>query len=147
MDDVPAIPHDPDNWESRIGPLPPIARAQGVVYAGSHDGAPRIAMPPAEFLQGRPELLHGGAIGSLLEIAAVMTLRAYLRDGDHHMRLKPVNITIDYLRGGNMVMTYGAARITRIGRTLANVEARIWQADADKPIALAHLHYLVRPPK
>ena len=46
------------------------------------DGAPVIAMPFADKVQGRPGFLHGGAISGLLEMAAVAAIhRALQRQG------------------------------------------------------------------
>jgi acyl-coenzyme A thioesterase PaaI-like protein len=41
-------------------------------------------------------------------------------------------------------MTFAVGEVTRLGRTMANVEARAWQEDQDKPIAMGYMHYLIR---
>jgi acyl-coenzyme A thioesterase PaaI-like protein len=86
--------------------------------------------------------LHGGAIGAFLEFTAVIQL---LFD-DECVRLpKTVDISIDYLRSGRPVTTYGRAFITKHGRRVANVRAEAWQEEHDRPIAIAHGHFLLDP--
>jgi acyl-coenzyme A thioesterase PaaI-like protein len=55
--------------------LPPYARALDMTVVDDIDGAPVIAMPFADRVQGRPGFLHGGAISGLLEIAALPVSR------------------------------------------------------------------------
>lgn len=124
--------------------LPPYAGALNMTIDGLHDGAPRIAMPFDNRVQGRPGFLHGGAISGLLEMAAVAALSHALRETGDTARFKQVNVTVDFMRGGTMQTSYAAGTITRMGRTMANVEARAWQDDPDKPMAMAYLHYLLR---
>ena len=54
-----------------------------------------------------------------------------------------MNVTIDFMRGGTMQESYAVGHIIRLGRTMANVEARAWQDDPEKPMAVAQLHYLL----
>jgi acyl-coenzyme A thioesterase PaaI-like protein len=58
---------------------------------------------------------------------------------------KTVDISIDYLRSGKPVDTYGRAIVTRQGRRVANVRAEIWQDEKSRPIAAAHGHFLLTP--
>lgn len=123
--------------------LPPYARMLGVTIEPGADGeAPALLMPYAETLRGRPGFLHGGAIGGLLEMAAIVALR-HAQDGDG-VRAKPINVTVDYMRGGREAPTRARGRVTRLGSRVANVEAWAWQDDADRPIAAARMNYLLR---
>ena len=125
-----------------INKLPPYAKALNM-EATATDGAPIIAMPFADKVQGRPSFLHGGAISGLLEVAAVAAIHQALADqGD--VAFKQVNVTIDFMRGGTPQISYAQGTVTRLGRTMANVEARAWQDDPDKPMATASMHYLLR---
>jgi uncharacterized protein (TIGR00369 family) len=92
---------------------------------------------------GRPGYLHGGAIAGLLEFAALGALYEALgsREG---VTVKPINVTVDFMRGGVEHGTYAAAIVTRLGNRVANVEAHAWQQDRDKPIAAAHMNLLLR---
>lgn len=113
-----------------------------------------LAMPFHDDVVGRPGFLHGGAIAGLLELAAFDALRCALddraRDGVGDVaddagpeRIKPVGVTVDYLRGGAAAETYAHARIRRLGKRLANIEAAAWQEDENRPIATARMNMLL----
>ena len=124
--------------------LPPYARALDMKIVDEIDGAPVVAMPFADRVQGRPGFLHGGAISGLLEIAAIAAIHRALRAKGSDSAIKQVNVTVDFMRGGLNHMTFAVGEVTRLGRTMANVEARAWQEDQDKPIAMGYMHYLIR---
>ena len=122
--------------------LPPYADLLGLTVAPGGDGPPVLVMPYAEGVIGRPGFLHGGAIGGLLEMAAIAALQFALED-EGGGRIKPVNVTVDYMRGGRDKPTYGVGIVTRLGTRVANVEAVAWQDDRAKPIAAARMNYLI----
>jgi len=124
--------------------LPPYARALDMNIVDERDGAPVIAMPFADRVQGRPGFLHGGAISGLLEIAAIAAIHRALRAKGSDAAIKQVNVTVDFMRGGVDQTTFAVGEVTRLGRTMANVEARAWQEDQDKPIAMGYMHYLIK---
>ena len=130
----------------RTSDLPPYALALDMTVTET-DGRPVIAMPFADKVQGRPGFLHGGAISGLLEIAAVAAIHQALRAKGSDSAIKQVNVTIDFMRGGTGQQTFAVGEVTRLGRTMANVEARAWQEDPDKPIAIGNMHYLIRQPR
>ena len=101
-------------------------------------------LPFDEKLIGNPTLpaLHGGAIGSFLELTCLIQL---LYSTQCERLPKTVDISIDYLRSGRPVETYGRAVVTRQGRRVANVRAEIWQEAINKPIAASHGHFLLTP--
>jgi len=101
-------------------------------------------LPFKESLVGNIALpaLHGGAIGAFLEITSVIQL---LFDTSCERLPKTVDISIDFLRSGRPVPTYGRAIVTRQGRRVANVRTEIWQEEKAKPVAVAHGHYLMTP--
>lgn len=123
--------------------LPPYASALDMEISDTSGDAPVIAMPYGIKVQGRPGFLHGGAISGLLEMAAVAAIHGALKARGSDAPIKQVNVTIDFMRGGVDHMTYAVGTVTRLGRTMANVEARAWQDDLSKPIAIAHMHYLI----
>jgi uncharacterized protein (TIGR00369 family) len=127
--------------------LPPYALALDMSVADEIEGFPVIAMPFADRVQGRPGFLHGGAISGLLEMAAIAAIHGALQGKGSDSTIKQVNVTIDFMRGGLNQITYAAGEVTRLGRTMANVEARAWQESRDKPIAMGYMHYLIRTPK
>jgi uncharacterized protein (TIGR00369 family) len=124
--------------------LPPYAQSLDMEVSGLHEGSPLIVMPFAQKVQGRPGFLHGGAISGLLEMAAVAAIAYALRERSDEARFKQVNVTVDFMRGGIMQTSYAFGTITRLGRTMANVESRAWQDDPAKPMAIATLHYLLK---
>ena len=123
--------------------LPPYAQLLQLTIEDK-DGSPLITMPFHDDVVGRPGFLHGGAIAGLLEIAAFTGLRRAL--GDPAVTMKPITVTIDYMRGGTSRETYAAAVVERLGTRIANVEAFAWQKDRASPIASARLNFLLERP-
>ena len=122
-------------------PLPPYAQLLKLRAETDATGAPLFIMPFHDDVIGRPVFLHGGAIAGLLEFAAFATLRQALGDGKAQM--KPINVTVDYMRGGQPLETYAAATIERLGARIANVEAQAWQKNRKTPIAAAQMNFLL----
>ncbi|MDB5738097.1 MAG: PaaI family thioesterase [Sphingomonas bacterium] len=123
--------------------LPPYATFLGVTATPDDTGKPLFRLPFGNVVIGRPGFLHGGAIAGLLEIAAIGTLLDVL-NGETNVSVKPISVTVDFMRGGRERETYAAARITRLGKRIANVEAFAWQEDRDKPIAGARINLMLR---
>ena len=126
--------------------LPPYALTLGLVEELQGDGPPQLVMPFADPVVGRPGFLHGGAISGLLEMAAIVALRhALAEEGGNGFRgrIKPVNVTVDFMRGGRDRPTRAAGVVTRLGNRVANVDASAWQDGPDKPIARARMNYLI----
>lgn len=125
--------------------LPPYAQALGITVAGAEDGAPILAVEFGDQVQGRPGYLHGGAISGLLEMAGFAALRAHLDAGDSNRTLKPINVSIQFLRGGKSQTTYAAGRIHRVGRRNGHILVEAWQDDRQNPIASAVMNVLIVP--
>lgn len=119
-------------------PLPPYAKFLGI--SEQDDGT--LAMPFGTAVLGRPGYLHGGAIAGLLEMALHKALREELGAEAADTVIKPINVTISYMRGGREMMTYAKAVVHRVGSRVANVEAHAWQDDIDAPIASASCNFL-----
>ena len=121
--------------------LPPYAALLGLVEEPG-DTAPVYRMDFGQHVIGRPGFLHGGAIGGLLEMAAIGALKQALAiEGE--ARIKPINLTVDYMRGGRDKPTFARGSVTRLGTRIANVEAVAWQDDPDRPIAAARINFLI----
>lgn len=101
-------------------------------------------MPFQEDLVGNVNLpaLHGGVIGAFLEITAVIQL---LFDTSCERLPKTIDLSVDYLRSGRPLPTYGRAIVTRHGRRVANVRSEIWQEERGRPIGVSHGHFLLAP--
>jgi uncharacterized protein (TIGR00369 family) len=122
--------------------LPPYARTLSISVEDDSGGAPLYRMPFGDTVLGRPGFLHGGAISGLLELAAIGTaIRAI---GDGSATVKPINMTVSFMRGGTDQDTFASATVTRLGNRVVNVEAHAWQDDRNRPIASAQLNLLVR---
>ena len=122
--------------------LPPYAELLGLSMEQDPAGEPVLVMPFGDDVLGRPGFLHGGAIAGLLEFAALGTLYEAL--GEEEATVKPINVTVDFMRGGVEHDTFAAAKIIRLGKRIANVEAFAWQQDRAKLIATAHMNLLLR---
>ena len=120
--------------------LPPYAQLLKLrIEDGDH--GPLVVMPFHDDVVGRPGYLHGGAIAGLLEFAAFTTLGREL--GDEGVVMKPIAVTVDYMRGGTARETFAAAIVERLGARIANVEAFAWQKERSRPIASARLNFLL----
>lgn len=124
--------------------LPPYGQLLQLEIDDSDDG-PLITMPFHDDVVGRPGYLHGGAIAGLLEFAAFTSLSGAI--GDEAVTMKPITVTIDYMRGGTARETYATAIIERLGSRIANVEAYAWQKDRKSPIASARVNFLLERPQ
>jgi uncharacterized protein (TIGR00369 family) len=121
--------------------LPPYAQLLRLRADEDKDGGPLFVMPFHDDVIGRPGYLHGGAIAGLLEFAAFTTLSRAI--GDDAVAMKPITVTVDYMRGGIDGDTFAGAAVERLGKRIANVEAYAWQSDRSKPIAAARINFLL----
>lgn len=111
------------------------------------DGELQLVMPFADTLIGSPGRLHGGAISGLLELAGLLTVIAAQPDGEALPRVRPVTVTVDFMREGAPQETRAAASITKLGRRVVNVHAQAWQADRARPITAAHINFVLDWPE
>jgi uncharacterized protein (TIGR00369 family) len=125
--------------------LPPYAEALGIMLDHDEQGAPVLCVDFSPRIQGRPGYLHGGALSGLMEMAAIAALRAELSTRDEAMKLKPVNVQVEFMRGGRQQRTFAKGEVTRAGRRVALINASAWQDDPAKPIALAQMKVLLSP--
>ena len=113
---------------------------------------------------GNPAIpaLHGGIIGSFLEITAIIQLSwaIFLKSKDDQINRKnsslvvqdnilqgipkTIDITIDYLNSGRPVECFARAKINKIGHRYASVSVKSWQDEPSKPFAIASGHFLVK---
>ncbi len=121
-------------------------------------------LPFKEEFIGNPAIpaLHGGVIGSFLEITAIIQLSwtFFIKNNKEEVLLrddtisksdiaktiklpKTIDITIDYLHSGLPLESFARASVDRIGRRYASVSAKTWQTDPGKPFAKASGHFVV----
>lgn len=100
------------------------------------EGALRYALSFDEQHIGNPAIraLHGGAIATFLEVAAQCELINALPE---NATIRTVNLDIDYLASSRAQDMFGRARITRLGRRIAFVEAEGWQESKERSVARA----------
>jgi uncharacterized protein (TIGR00369 family) len=101
-----------------------------------------LILPYSEHLVGNPLLpaLHGGVVGALMELTAITQLAIASRSEKF---AKTIDIGVDYLRSGKPIDTFARARVVKVGRRIANVQAEAWQNERSQPIAAMHGHFLV----
>jgi uncharacterized protein (TIGR00369 family) len=122
----------------------PYAQTLGLLLSVT-DGVPVLTMPFIPALIGAPGRLHGGTVGALLELAGTIAVAAEQIRSGYQVEIiaKPINISVDYLREGQLEATFAAAQVMRLGRRVANVRADAWQTDRSRLIASAHMNVLV----
>lgn len=126
-----------------IAVLTPYARSLGVSLEHWDDGVPVVRVEFSEAVLGRPGALHGGAISGLLETAGYGVLRAELARTGREAALKPINITVQFLRSGKQRPSFARGRIIKLGRRTANLAVEAYQDDPAKPIATAVINVML----
>jgi uncharacterized protein (TIGR00369 family) len=101
-------------------------------------------LPENEKITGNPMLpaIHGGVVGAFLETTAILHL---LWTGQTVHVPKTITVTVDYMRSAAVVDTYAKATITKLGSRVANVRARAWQDDPERPVAAVNANFLIQP--
>jgi uncharacterized protein (TIGR00369 family) len=120
----------------------PYAKTMGFGLERDADGRPVLTMAWSDAKAGRPGFVHGGALAGMLETIAYLTVNEALPEGDKP-RIKPINVTVCYMRGAKEKTTYARATIERLGRRVANVEAVAWQDDPAAPVAVAQMNMML----
>ena len=122
--------------------LVPYAAYLGLRIDMSEPAAPVLHLPFKPSLIGNSALpaLHGGVVASFMESAALMHLLLVL---DEQRVPKSIDFSIDYLRAAHAEDAHASCAVERLGRRVAQVQIRCWQADPAKPVALARAHFLL----
>ena len=114
-------------------PLSSYARTMGFETSRDADGHLLMTMPYSIAMRGRPGFVHGGAYATLSEALGTEDKAA----------VKPINVTVSFMRGATEQPTFARATIERLGRRVANVEAIAWQDDPEKPVAVAQMNVML----
>jgi hypothetical protein len=126
--------------------LPPYATALGMRIEPNDGGAPVIAQDFTSDVNGNRRAFHGGVLAGMLEIAALAALTAELDGGEGPYRLKPANVTVEYLRTAGVHTAYARGEVVRRGRRLAQLRASAWQESPDRPVAVGFINVYLAPP-
>jgi acyl-coenzyme A thioesterase PaaI-like protein len=99
-------------------------------------------LPFREEIVGNARLpaVHGGVIGSFLELTALLGL---LDAGGEPGIPRPINFSTSFLRSAGPAETRGRAEIVKQGRRIANVRVVAWQADPGRPVAAGVGNFLL----
>ena len=119
----------------------PFARLLGI-RALAIGGQLTTVLPYNPWVIGNPLLpaVHGGAVGSLLETASLLHLKHIANISGN---IRPVSITMDYLRSGKPQDIFAQVHIQRLGRRVCNLRAEAWQEDVNRPIAAFRANLLL----
>jgi uncharacterized protein (TIGR00369 family) len=119
----------------------PYARLLGMDVEETPDGI-ECVLPFATELIGNTRLpaIHGGVIGSFLEMTATFRL---LAESGLESVPRPISFTIDYLRSAGPRETRARGEITKLGRRISHVRVIAWQDARDRPVAVANGKFLM----
>jgi acyl-coenzyme A thioesterase PaaI-like protein len=131
----------------RTGDMGPVAQAvpcaRFIGLTAVHDGQGVVSrLDFAPHIVGNPMLpaLHGGALGALVESAAVFEL---LWSTPIPRVPKTISLTVEYLRSAKPVTTWARGDITHHGRRVATVRVLAWQDEVARPVVAANAHFLL----
>lgn len=119
----------------------PYARFLGLRVERDESGL-LCVLPFRDEIVGNARLpaVHGGVVGSFLEMTALLGLL----DGSEGGRIpRPINFSTDFLRAAGPADTLGRAEIVKLGRRIANVRVVAYQDDPTKPVAAGIGNFLL----
>ncbi len=128
-------------WQGQLDRIPYAQHLN--LTAELHQQMPCVFMPFEERLVGNMLLpaIHGGAIGALMEITAIVACSATT----NAMRMpKLIDSTSDYLRSSKTENTWASAELIRQGRRVMAVRTTAWQSNRDRPVATGRMHLLTQ---
>jgi len=119
----------------------PYARFLGLRAERDDEGLVCV-LPFKDAIVGNARLpaVHGGVVGSFLEMTAMLGL---IDQGSGARLPKPINFSVDYLRTTGPADTLGRAEIVKLGRRVANVRVLAYQAERAKPVAAGIGNFLL----
>jgi uncharacterized protein (TIGR00369 family) len=119
----------------------PYARLLGIDVEETSDGI-ECVLPFHADLIGNTRLpaIHGGVIGSFLEMTAIFRLLA--ESGLENVP-RPISFTIDYLRSAGPRETRARGEIFKLGRRISHVRVIAWQDTRERPVAAANGKFLM----
>jgi uncharacterized protein (TIGR00369 family) len=129
----------------------PFNKVVGMKVESVDPGAPKLRFDMKPELIGNPrkQILHGGVISAVLDVAAGFAIHlAVLRkkvgeaDDSHFPTIGTINLHIDYLRPGRGSYFIATGRVVRLGNRVAVAQMELVN-DADELIATGNAAYMV----
>jgi uncharacterized protein (TIGR00369 family) len=119
----------------------PYARLLGIDLERVDDGL-ECVLPFHGDLIGNTRLpaIHGGVIGSFLELTALFRL---IDESGIASVPRPISFSIDYLRSAGPRETRARAEIFKLGRRISHVRVIAWQDERDRPVAAGNGKFLM----
>jgi uncharacterized protein (TIGR00369 family) len=118
--------------------FPPAARASLGQVVSVDLGHVRMALDPTPDMLRPGGIVSGPTLMAVADVAAYAVILAHL--GPTPMAVtNTLNIT--FLRSCRLARIVADARLLKLGRRLATVDVRLWQASFEKPVAQATIGY------
>ena len=101
-----------------------------------------LRLPFQQRLVGNTHLssIHGGVIGSFMQITALVAAFAQLGE---QRPPRFIDFSIDYLKHAGPKDLHARCSFQRVGRRVAAVSVSCWQADESAPVTVARAHLFV----
>jgi uncharacterized protein (TIGR00369 family) len=115
-------------------PASPMVRHLGITLDDLSDGYARLSMPFAEHLVTIDRMVHGGAIATLADTAA-MAASWVGAEVPANLRGSTVDLTVHYLAPALAADLVAEARVLRRGRSLVHLSVEVASTDGE---AVAH---------
>jgi uncharacterized protein (TIGR00369 family) len=109
-------------------PASPLVRELGIELESIADGHAVLRLPYAERITTTADLVHGGAIASLIDVAAMACSWAGA-EVPQNLRGSTVSLTIDYVDGARAEDLRAEAQLVRRGRRLCCCDITVRGAD------------------
>ena len=122
----------------------PYARFMKLRIDVQDDSFFRCTLPFTQTLIGNPTLpaLHGGAVSSFLECTGIFYLLWHM---DSTELPKIIDFSVDFLRTGRAEDTHASVVMVKQGQRVAHLRIQAWQSQPDKPIAIGHGNFMLKP--
>src|SRR6185503_8663106 len=116
----------------------PFLKLLGIEVESVAPGTATLVLPVRDELMRNDDIMHGGAMASLIDSAFAFAIIPILGEGE---RTVTVDLTIHYLRPVSSGAAKAVARVVRAGRRVITVSAELFDEN-DKLAATALSTYL-----
>jgi uncharacterized protein (TIGR00369 family) len=123
-----AAPKDGSELVSRFIPTSPFSAELGIELIEIADGHARLRLPYSERVTTFGDVVHGGAISTLVDVAAMATAWAGAPLPDE-MRGATVSLAIDFVGAARAETLVADGKLLRRGRSLCHCEVDVTGED------------------